>query len=163
MITPWIAGNDNELFRLVSSGALVKYWINTVSRDHVLIGKEGSFVQAGHGKKLPLQKMSKGDLILFYSPRTALEEGELLQRFTAIAEIADEEIYSVAVPEPLRPHRRNARYFLCEEAEIKPLIPHLAFIKNKASWGFLFRFGLFEIPQQDFEYVISQMKAKLIP
>ena len=140
----------------------MKYWINTISRDHVLIGRDGRFVQAGHGKKQPLQKMSKGDLVLFYSPRTAQEEGELVQRFTAIAEVADDEIYSVALPENLLPHRRNARYFLCEETEIKPLIPHLAFIRNKASWGFLFKFGLFEIPQADFEYVINQMKAKLI-
>jgi hypothetical protein len=29
----------------------MKYWINTVSKDHVMVGKEESFVQAGHGKK----------------------------------------------------------------------------------------------------------------
>ncbi len=140
----------------------MKYWINTVSRDHTLIGKEGGFVQAGHGKKQPLEKMSAGDMVLFYSPRTALEEGELLQCFTAIAEVADEAIYTAAIPESLRPHRRNARYFPCEEIEIKPLLPQLAFIKNKSSWGFLFRFGLFEIPQADFEFIAQQMKAKRI-
>ncbi len=140
---------------------MMKYWINTVSRDHVVLGKEGSFVQAGHGKKQPLQKLSAGDLILFYSPRTAMEEGDLLQRFTAIAQVADDAIYAVELPKDFCPHRRNAQYFRCEETEIKPLLPQLSFIKNKTSWGFLFRFGLFEIPQTDFEYIVQEMKAKL--
>ena len=137
----------------------MKYWINTVSRDHVLLGREGGFVQAGHGRKQPLEMMSAGDLILFYSPRTSPEEGELLQRFTAIAEVAEGEIYTAVMPEHLRPHRREVKYFLCEEADIRPLIPNLTFIKNKACWGFLFRFGLFEIPQADFECIAQHMKA----
>src|SRR5262245_41945015 len=120
----------------------MKYWINTVSRVHVLLGREGGFVQAGHGRKQPLEKMAAGDLVLFYSPRTALEEGDPWQRFTAIARVADETIYAVALPETFSPHRRNAQYFLCKETEIKPLLPHLAFIKDHSSWGFLFRAGL---------------------
>jgi hypothetical protein len=35
----------------------MKYWINTVSKDHVMVGKKGGFVQAGHGKKTPLKKL----------------------------------------------------------------------------------------------------------
>ena len=140
----------------------MKYWINTVARDHALIAQEGGFLQADHGKRLPLEKMSAGDLVLCYSPRTALEEGDPLQRFTAIAEVADATIYTAAIPESLRPHRRSAKYFPCEEVEIKSLLPQLAFIKNRSSWGFLFRFGFLEIPRADFEFIAQQMKAKII-
>lgn len=139
----------------------MKYWINTLSRDQVILGKAGGFMQAEHGGKLPLQKLSPGDLILFYSPRTAKEEGELLQRFTAVARIVDEAIYAAETPEHARPHRRNAGYFSCEEAGIEPLIQRLSFIKNKDSWGFLFRFGLFEIPRADFECIVQKMKVEL--
>jgi hypothetical protein len=29
----------------------MKYWINTVFQAHVMFKKQGSFVQAGHGKE----------------------------------------------------------------------------------------------------------------
>jgi hypothetical protein len=36
------------------------YWINTVYRHHVLLGKAGSFVQADHGKRRSLDRMKPG-------------------------------------------------------------------------------------------------------
>jgi hypothetical protein len=54
------------------------YWINTVSADHVQRGVAGGFTQANHGKPYMLRKMARGDWIIFYSPKTALEQGEFL-------------------------------------------------------------------------------------
>ncbi len=88
-----------------------KYFINTVSRDHVLIGKQDGIIQAGHGKKAPLEKLSKGDFVIFYSPKTSLSGRETLQNFTAIAGIKDEKIYQVVLTNTFRPFRRNAEYF----------------------------------------------------
>jgi hypothetical protein len=65
----------------------MKYWINTVSQDHVMVGKEKGFVQAGHGKKAPLTKLQPGDYIIFYSPKTSLQNGKPVQAFTAVATI----------------------------------------------------------------------------
>ena len=57
-----------------------RYWINTVSRDHVQRGMEGApkrarvirgFTQANHGRPTGLRKLQRGDLMVFYSPRTA--------------------------------------------------------------------------------------------
>jgi hypothetical protein len=36
------------------------YWINTVYRHHVLLGKAGSFVQADRGKRRSLDRMKPG-------------------------------------------------------------------------------------------------------
>lgn len=59
----------------------MRYWINTVSRDHVQ-GGAGGFTQVDHGKDTRLKRMSKGDGIIFYSPRGERGAGEPLQRFT---------------------------------------------------------------------------------
>ena len=71
----------------------MRYWVNTVSRSHVQNGVAGGFTQADHGKNSRLKRLSKGDGIIFYSPRTEFQAGEPLQHFTAIGEIIDEAPY----------------------------------------------------------------------
>ncbi|MEZ4676270.1 MAG: EVE domain-containing protein [Caldilineaceae bacterium] len=63
----------------------MKYWINSVSLDHVQLGMAGGFTQANHGKSTNLKRLQRDDLIAFYSSRTSLHNGEPLQQFTAIA------------------------------------------------------------------------------
>lgn len=135
----------------------MNYFINTVSKDHVKIGKENGFVQAGHGKKKPLLKLSKDDYVIFYSPGTSLKNGEKLQAFTAVCKIKDDSIYSVEINNSFKPFRMNAEYFECVETKIRPLINGLQFIKNKQKWGFIFRFGLFEINKNDFDLIVNKM------
>jgi predicted RNA-binding protein len=137
----------------------MKYWINTVSRDHVMIGKQGGFVQAGHGKKTTLTKLQPDDYIVFYSPRSSLENGKLVQAFTAVAKIKDHDVYQAVVNDDFQPYRRNANYENCQEVPIKPLIEQLEFITNKQHWGFRFRLGLFEINQHDFDLIYELMKV----
>jgi len=139
----------------------VKYWINTVSKDHVLEGKKNNFVQANHGKLSSLKKLNIGDKIIFYSPKTALKEGKSLKSFTAIASIKDDNIYQVELSKNFKPYRLNAIYEDCKEIKIKPLINKLVFIKNKKYWGYKFRLGLFEISKEDFERIYSVMKSLL--
>jgi predicted RNA-binding protein len=55
------------------------------------------------------------------------------------------------------PWRRNVRFVSVNEATIQPLIPELSFITNKTHWGFMFRFGLFEIPKADFAAIVAAM------
>lgn len=40
---------------------------------------------------------------------------------------------------------------------IRPLIDQLSFIEDKQRWGYLFRFGFFEIKQPDFELIARNM------
>ena len=68
-------------------------WINTVSRDHVERGVRGRFTQATHGRPHMLRNMARGDWIVFYSPKKAYPDGEPLQAFTAIGQVADDEPY----------------------------------------------------------------------
>jgi len=138
----------------------MRYWINTISREHVQRGRDGGFTQADHGKNTRLKRLTKGDRLVFYSPRTALHGGEPLQRFTAIGEIADDAPYQVTVTDEFRPWRRGMTFFPCSEAEIKPLIEQLNFITNKTQWGFPFRRGLFEIEEADFARIAQAMAVE---
>src|SRR5215831_4414847 len=71
------------------------FWIGVVSRSHVQVSVKGGFVQLGHGKKAPLQKLRPNDGLIMYSPRTAYPDGEVLQSFTAIGVIITGHIYQV--------------------------------------------------------------------
>jgi hypothetical protein len=137
------------------------YWINTISHDHVLIGVQGGFTQAGHGKSSGLKKLAKGDFIVFYSPKTSLKDGKPLQKFTAIGQITDTQPYQVEMNPSFHPWRRNVKFFSCKPVAIRPLIDKLEFIKDKQHWGYMFRFGLFSIERGDFELIAVSMKAEL--
>ena len=45
---------------------MMKYWIGTVSQEHVLRGVAGGFCQVCHGKAAPLNRMKRGDWLLYY-------------------------------------------------------------------------------------------------
>ena len=129
-------------------------WINTVSRDHVERGVRGRFTQANHGRPYMLNKMERGDWIIFYSPKTAYPRGDPLQAFTAIGQVVDDEPYQTADDEPWR---RNVDFLDCAETPIRPLIKQLDFIQDKSRWGFKFRTGVFKIDEHDFDVIRSAM------
>jgi len=135
----------------------MKYWIVVVSKDHIARGVEGGFMQANHGKEAPLKRMDVGDGVIFYSPKKTYGGNEVLQAFTAIGEVADDEIYQHKMADDFIPYRRNINYFKCQETPIAPLINELDFIENKTSWGYKFRFGFFEIPERDYKLIRSAM------
>lgn len=137
----------------------MRYWINTVSRNHVEAGVSGGFTQANHGRPTTLRRLARGDWIIFYSPRTHYPDGELLQRFTAIGRIADDAPYQVEQTPDFHPWRRRVDFTPSEETPIRPLIGDLDFIEDKQRWGFPFRRGLFEISAGDFRRIVRAMGA----
>ena len=134
----------------------MKYWINVVSREHVLIGVAGGFTQAQHGAPQGLRRLSRGDYVLFYSPRVAME-GEPLRCFTAAGRVADDALYQVEMTPSFHPWRRRLDFVACHEAPIEPLLEGLSFLPDKMRWGFPFRRGLFEIPEADFRLIAAAM------
>lgn len=133
--------------------------MNTVSRDHLQRGVAGGFTQANQGRITGLKRLRRGDLIAFYSPRTAFEGGERLQSFTALARVADDAPYQVEMSRKFRPWRRRVEFLATRDAPIRPLIQRLEFITDKQHWGMPFRRGLFEISKADFERIARAMQA----
>ena len=86
-----------------------------------------------------------------------MNDKEPYQKFVAIGEIPDESIEKVRISADFEPFRRNIDFKKSKEVEIRPLIEKLEFIKNKKSWGFIFRTGFFEVPEHDFKLISSLM------
>lgn len=135
----------------------VKNWIIVASKDHVKVGVAHGIAQACHGKSSPLQRMKKGDFVIYYSGKQTMGKPDKCQEFTAIGTVRTEETYTVKVSADFYPSRREIEFFECKNVSILPLIDDLDFIPNKKSWGYPFRFGFFEINQKDFELISSKM------
>jgi hypothetical protein len=154
-----------------------RYWIGVASQDHVDAALTHGFVQLGHGKAGPLERMRPGDGFAYYSPRAAYPDGAPLQAFTAIGRIAEGAIY-VLDPQPdtnanatartagnapaanaaVEPtFRRNASFLDASPAPIRPLLDRLSFIRSKTHWGAAFRYGLVRIPREDFATIAAAM------
>lgn len=140
----------------------MRYWINTISRDHVIKGVQGGFTQAGHGSRARLNKLSEGDMMIFYSPRTALpRSATALQQFTALGRVTDSSPYQVTVTESFKAFRRKMEFTGdVKSVDVRPLIEDLEFIQNKKYWGMAFRRGLFSISENDFELISKAMTGK---
>jgi hypothetical protein len=134
-----------------------QFWIGVVSREHVLIGVSGGFLQLNHGKKAPVQRLRAGDAVAVYSPRTSYPDGEPLQSFTAIGTVKPGDVYQVEMSEDFKPYRVDVQFFPCREAPIRPLIESLSFIPNKTHWGGAFRFGYIRVPAADFMLIARAM------
>ena len=135
----------------------MRTWVNTISREHVEGGVEGGFTQADHGRDTRLRRLRPGDRIVFYSPRTSYPDGEPLQQFTAIGTVAGEEPYRVTMRDDFHPWRLAVDFDVSRPAGIRPLLPRLSFTADRRNWGLVFRRGLFEIPEDDFEVIARAM------
>jgi hypothetical protein len=154
-----------------------RYWIGVASQDHVEAALAHGFVQVGHGKAGPLERMHPGDGFVYYSPRAAYPDGAPLQAFTAIGRIAEGAIYALDL-QPGTPtratgvtagnapqagaagtptFRRNASFLDALPAPIRPLLERLSFIRSRTHWGAAFRYGLVRIPREDFATIAAAM------
>ncbi len=117
---------------------MTKYWIIVASEDHVM---RGVFlgIAAGGMETVRWRGWYKGDMIVYYSPKTRFDGSEALHAFTAIGVIEDDALFQVEETPDFRPFRRKVHYIKTGKVRIKPLVPELTFIRNKKSWGYAFR------------------------
>jgi len=135
----------------------MKYWIIVASKDHLQRGLAGGFIQANHGKAVPLKRMRAGDWVIFYSPKLEYERPEKLQCFTAVCRIIDENIYQHDMGGGFVPFRRNVTFLPARDVSILLLINDLTFIRDKTHWGAPFRFGTLQIPEEDFRLIARKL------
>lgn len=141
-----------------------RYWIGVASRDHVLKGVAGGFAQLGHGKAAPVKRLSPGDWIAYYSPRTEMRGGEPVQAFTAIGKVAAGDVYTVDQMPGFHPTRRDVQFRKrAREAPIRPLLDELELTRGKRNWGAPFRRGVVEVSAKDFRIIAAAMAVKSFP
>ena len=134
-----------------------RFWIAVASKDHVMTGVKNGFMQANHGKRSPLRRVSPGDWVIYYSSKLTYGQSTPCQAFTAIGQVKDGEIYTAEMGNGFVPARRDVDFYDCVEVGIRPFIPDLQFIQDKQHWGYMFRFGFFEIFRDDFDLIAQNM------
>jgi hypothetical protein len=95
--------------------------------------------------------------VIYYSSKVAMERPGLYQKFTAMGRVTDEAPHQVAMAPGFHPFRRHVEYFDAKHLDIRPLVPELPFIKNKKSWGYVFRYGFLEIDHSSYEIIAEAM------
>lgn len=143
--------------RFENENNMTKYFLICASKDHVLKGVKGNFAQAGHGRKDYMSKLSKNDWVVFYSSKNKFEGGEPLQKFTAMGKVIDSEPYQPNNDSNFNPYRRDVEFIKSREADIRPLLDQLDFIKNKKKWGFYLISGFKELSKKDFDLIRFSM------
>ena len=138
-----------------------KYWIAVASKDHVMKGVAGGFMQANHGKSSPLRRIAPGDWVIYYSSKQRYKEKEPCQAFTAVGQVKEGDVYTAVVAPDFEPARRDVDFKPGAEVPIRPLINQLSFIEDKQNWGYMFRFGFFEINKADFDLIADQMLERV--
>jgi len=134
-----------------------KFWIGVACKEHVENGVNLGICQFCHGKSAPTKRLTKGDFIIYYSSRCTMSGSEPYQKFTAIGIVKDDDAYQFDMGNGFKPFRRNIDFLKAQYLDIKPLIENLPFIKNKNSWGYVFRYGFLEIDQESFEIIATGM------
>lgn len=130
-------------------------WIGVVSREHVLIGVRGGFAMLNHGKLAPLKRLSVGDWLAYYSPRTSYPNGAPLKAFTAIGRVKDAEPYQAEMGPGLMGYRRDMHWLDAKEVALDALRDNLEFTRQ--NWGMLARRGVFEINEPDRKVICAAM------
>lgn len=139
-----------------------KNWIAVASAEHARIGRDHrplGFMQVGHGKHAPLERVAPGDRVAYYAPAAVYSGTDKLQSFVSIGVVQPGEAYAFDMGKGFVPWRRDVRYAVSREAPIAPLLHSLEFIDDPKRWGYKFRLGLFEIDSHDMRLIVQAMHA----
>ncbi len=134
-------------------------WLGVVSRAHVQRGAAGGFAQLCHGKAQPLRRMGAGDWLIYYSPTIEMG-GEALCAFTAIGEVADDEVFKFDMGGGFVPFRRRVRYAIAREVPLADLKDSLD-LCAQPNWGMALRRGHLLLTPRDFATIARAMDVKV--
>lgn len=122
-------------------------WLAVVSAEHVRRAVALGIAQIGHGKRANLSRMHAGDTLIFYSPVQRLGDRTPLRHFTALGEIADDEIWQ-ADEGDFKPFRRRVSYADAAPVELGSVRDQLHLTAG-ANWGYQLRRGLVPLDTHD--------------
>jgi hypothetical protein len=139
-----------------------KNWIAVASAEHARRGCENpahGFMQVCHGKCGPLKRVQPGDRVAYYAPAVTMGGKDRLQSFVSIGVVQPGEPYAVNMGGGFEPFRRDVIYVPAIETSITPLLERFEFVKDRARWGYKFRFGLFMVTDADMRLIANAMQA----
>jgi hypothetical protein len=127
------------------------FWMGVASAEHARGGRDGGFAQLGHGKHMAVKSLSKGDWIVYYSPREGMGEGETVQAFTTIGRVTSDAPYRAEQAMDFNPYRVDVDYLTdAKPAPIKPLLNDLQLTRDHLSnWGIVMRGPKRKLEEED--------------
>ena len=133
------------------------------SAEHARFGRDAAkgFMQVGHGKLGPLKRIKADDRVAYYSPTAVYGVKDDLQSFVSIGVVQPGEPYAFDMGNGFVPNRRDVLYLLAQEKPIAPMLDDFEFIENRQRWGYKFRFGLFDVGDNDMRLIARAMGADL--
>lgn len=143
---------------------MTRYWMGVVQRAHVERGVALGIAQSNHGALTAIVRMSPGDGLVYYSPKTDYPDGAPLKQFTAIGTVDDAEPWQ-AEEGSFQPWRRRISYADdVRPTPIAPLLDELELTRGNRNWGYVLRRGMVELSAADFTTIARAMGAdSLVP
>ena len=140
-----------------------KNWIAVASAEHARFGRDAvkGFMQVGHGKLAPLKRIKADDRVAYYSPTAVYGVKDELQSFVSIGITQPGEPYAFDMGNGFVPYRRDVFYMPAQETPIAPMLDDFEFIENRQRWGYKFRFGLFDVSDNDMRLIARSMGTDL--
>ncbi len=139
---------------------LPRYWIVVSSADHIQSAVEGGFVQAGHGRRSPVEIFDRHDWIACYAPREQMRAGRAVQAFIAIGEVTDDQAAAVDRGAVGIHHRRRVAWRKrAKPWPIRRMLDRLSVTRDRKSWGLALRRSVFEISCDDFWEIAKAMRV----
>ena len=151
-----------------SSGAAIPdtmaYWIASGNRENWEVVKKHNIWGVPKRSRLLLERVKTGDTVLMYA-RSEVHGKEMLPsaimgEFIVTELFEDTKLLFTAPPQmgdeifPYRFRLKPVRIFP-HPVELKPLIQHLGFVTNKTMWSGHFRQAMREIPEADYQKIVS--------
>jgi hypothetical protein len=116
-------------------------------------------MQVCHGKHAPLQRVTPGDRVAYYSPTVSMGGQDRLQAFVSIGVVQPGVPYACDMGGGFVPFRRDVAYVPASETPILPLLDDFEFVEDRSRWGYKFRFGLFAVSDHDMALIARAMRA----
>jgi len=138
-----------------------RFWVSTISLDHLKLAIEGGYTQANHGHRSGVGDLENSDILLFYCPREMrARQAPRVAKFLAVGTVMDAKPYQEHISPEWKPFRRRVKY----QPDVKSVnvnnekvIAKLDFITEKKKWSYYFRRSLFRIPPKDGWWLLERM------
>lgn len=144
----------------------MSYWFASSNRDNWEIIRKKNIWGIPKRNKAIIQRAQIGDAIVIYVAQKKEGDVVLPPAIAGVYEIVSEG-YEDQKPLFITPEHMGDEVFpyrfklrpikiFAEPVEFKPLIPRLAFIKNKTLWTGHIRVAMRTIPEEDYQLILSQ-------
>jgi len=134
-------------------------YLGIAERIHAHMCRDRGVVVLGLDGPSGVRKLTPGDGVVYYSPRTE-PDGAVLRSFTALGTVTGDSEYEMEFGSGVRLWVRACDWRAdTREVSIYDLLEELSWIRKPKNWGFYMRGSHRSIPAEDFHRIAHAMGA----